>query len=115
MSAHIDVLAVLDAEIACKRIAVANGYSSEEVLNETEETRAAVAELIERDRVATEIFTRILRGVNDLDGPMGHRSEQYVAGWLGQWAKSMHAAGFKPLNPESRDITSALANVGGAK
>ncbi|HXE09584.1 MAG TPA: hypothetical protein VN612_16900 [Acidobacteriaceae bacterium] len=50
MSAQIDVLAVLDAEIACKRIAVANGYSSEEVLNETEETRDAVAELVEADR-----------------------------------------------------------------
>ena len=112
MSGQIDVLVR-----AVERLRVPHPDHAQDAANNAaaialHEYSATVAELIERDRVATEIFTCILRGVNDLDGPMGHRSEQYVAGWLGQWAKSMHAAGFKPLNPESRDITSALARVG---
>lgn len=116
MSAHIDLLAVMDRlEDYYRRHEVLIGPVDDAYSVEHKAARLAVAELIERDRVATEIFTCILRGVNDLDGPMGHRSEQYVAGWLGQWAKSMHAAGFKPLNPESRDITSALARVGSTK
>lgn len=73
---------------------------------------AAVAELIERDKAATQLFDCILRGLNDLTGSMGHRSEQFVAGWLENWATSMHAAGFKPTNPGAPDIARSLARIG---
>ena len=79
------------------------------------EADAAIGEMIERDRIAQEVFTCILRGVNDLCGPMGYRSEPFVSGWLQQWAKSMNAAGFTPLDPAARDICSALARIGGVK
>lgn len=112
----VDVLAVMDDEIASLPLMAAWAVAdASEAIRRMTAARAAVAELMERDRIATEVFTCILRGVNDLNGSMGHRSEPFVSGWLQQWARSMHIAGFKPINPEARDISSALARIGGAK
>ncbi len=50
----VDVLAVLDAEIERCRIAVAAGRADADVMDEFEEARAAVAELIEAVRQAVQ-------------------------------------------------------------
>lgn len=80
---------------------------------ELREARAAVAELIERDKAAQKVFDCILRGVNDVRGELGYRSFQYVPSWLEGWAKALIAAGFHPTNPDARDIKRALARVRG--
>lgn len=78
------------------------------------ECLAAVAELIERDRVAQEVFDCILRGLNDTSGELGYRSLQYTSAWMKSWAKALLVAGFRPTNPEAGDIKRALARVGAA-
>lgn len=111
----VDVLAVMNRDAFAAAIERQWDDDAPERAEESAEARAAVAELMERDRIATEVFTCILRGMNDLNGSMSYGSETFVSGWLQQWATSMYAAGFKPINPEARDISAALARIEGAK
>lgn len=82
--------------------------------NDIATVRAAVAELLKRDKAAAKVFDCVLRGLNDLTGTMGYRSQEFVSGWLENWAKSMRAVGFKPTDPSARDIARALVRIGGA-
>jgi len=113
MSAPVDPLVVLDHQLAFTVASDYNGAAQDH--RDLVAARVAVEELIERNHEAAEVFECILRGLNDLTSPMGHRSEPYVIGWMQSWAKSMHDAGFRPTNPEAPDIARALARIGGAK
>lgn len=115
----VDVLAVLDKAIQRAEVHVASVRTldaidiAQSAVRDLYAARHAIVKLIERDKVAAQVFDCILRGVNDLTGPMGCRSEQFVAGWLKSWAKSLHAAGFKPSDTTAPDIARAIARIGG--
>jgi hypothetical protein len=101
-------LEVLDAVITDLRASGDTGHV-ENLLQAREE----IAALTARDRQATAVFGCMLRAVNDCQGSAAYVG-RYGLGWIRSWAKALHVAGFKPNNPDARDIANGLKIIGSA-
>lgn len=58
-----------------------------------------------REKAASDVYTCILRGLNDL--MVSHAAENHISDWLQSWAQLMRNAGYEP-NAAGKDIDRAL-------